>query len=97
MASKVLPLIPWQRTELSTAPKSEQSAQAVPEQALDLFVLGFPEQANTLLKALYDYGHGLEFDIDINSHPKSFYSPWEFVDCLICLYAVWEAFDCLPS
>lgn len=97
MATQVLPLIPWQRTELSTARTSEQAAQAVHEQALDLFVLGFPKHANTLLKALYDHGHGLEFDIDLNSHPKSFYDPWEFVDCVVCLHAAWEAFDCLPS
>ncbi|KAJ4379553.1 hypothetical protein N0V86_004734 [Didymella sp. IMI 355093] len=97
MASKVLPLVPWRKTELPTASKSEQSAQAVHAQALDLFVLGFPEQANTLLKALYDHGHGLEFDIDIDAHPKSYYLSWEFVGYLMCLYAAWEVFDCLPS
>jgi hypothetical protein len=97
MVSKVLPLVPWHRTELSTASYSGQSAQAVHEQALDLFVLGFPEQANTLLKALYDHGHGLEFDVDIYTHPKSYDLSWEFVGYLMCLYAAWEAFDCLPS
>lgn len=67
MASKIFPLTPWRRTELSTAPKPERSAHAVYEQAFDLFVLGFTKQANALLEALYDYGHSLKFDIDINS------------------------------
>lgn len=61
MTSETLPLLLWRSTVLSTACKSEESAQAIHEVSLDLFVLGFHEQANILLKGLYDLGHGLEF------------------------------------
>jgi hypothetical protein len=48
------------------------------------FILGFYEQANVLLKGLYDLGHGLEFCLDMNTRP--FYDERETLDFLQSLY-----------
>jgi hypothetical protein len=82
MTSQSLPLIPWQKTSLLTAQDSRSSTSIVQEGALDLFVLGYSDQANTLLEALYHHGCGLEFDL--NSNVKT-------------LYDAWDAFNCTPS
>lgn len=82
MASRTLPLIPWRKTGLLTEQKSGDSARAVHEAALHLLVLGYKGHVTTLLKTLYDFGHGLEFDLNTNMNT---------------LYDAWEAFDCLPS
>ncbi|KAJ4309493.1 hypothetical protein N0V94_008901 [Neodidymelliopsis sp. IMI 364377] len=82
MTSQFLPLIPWQKTSFLTAQDSRSSASIVQEAALDLFVLGYGEQANALLEALYYHGCGLEFDLSSN---------------LKTLYDAWDAFDCTPS
>jgi len=51
-----LPLIPWSKTKILRCRKILDSSKIVQLTAVDLFALGFYEQANTLLEAIHDYG-----------------------------------------
>ncbi|KAF2129388.1 hypothetical protein P153DRAFT_340190 [Dothidotthia symphoricarpi CBS 119687] len=79
-----IPLIPWSKTVLLCTRDSKHSSVVVQQAALDLFVLGYPNHANKLIDALYEYGHGITFDL--------------FVDkTMIALYNAWEATNTTPS
>lgn len=51
-----LPLIPWTKTSILTCRMHSSSSRIAQHAALDLFVLGFPQQANILLDTIHEYG-----------------------------------------
>ena len=80
-----LPLIPWDKSSLLSSKTSSGSCISVQRTAIDLFALGYPEYANQLINALWEYGHGLEFDYAFGK------------DTLRCLYNAWDATNTMPS
>ena len=85
MASTPLPLIPWNKSLLLSSKTSSGSCTSVERTAIDLFALGYPEYANQLITALWEYGHGLKFDYAFGK------------DTLRCLYNAWDATNTMPS
>src|SRR4051812_46826469 len=85
MTSADLPLIPWDKSSLLSSELSSSSYISVQRTAVDIFALGYPEFANKLINALWEYGHGLGFDYAFAQ------------DTLRCLYNAWEATDTMPS
>ena len=54
--ARALPLIPWSKTSILTCRMHPSSSRIAQHAALDLFVLGFPQQANVLLNTIHEYG-----------------------------------------
>ncbi|KAI4612450.1 hypothetical protein J4E80_007183 [Alternaria sp. BMP 0032] len=54
--ARALPLIPWSKTSILTCRMHLNSSRIAQHAALDLFVLGFPHQANKLLESIHKYG-----------------------------------------
>jgi len=54
--ARALPLIPWSKTSILTCRMHLNSSRIAQHAALDLFVLGFPQQANKLLESTHKYG-----------------------------------------
>lgn len=51
-----LPLIPWSKTSILTSRIHLDASRIAQHAALDLFVLGFAEQAFILLETVHEYG-----------------------------------------
>ncbi|KAI4616857.1 hypothetical protein J4E83_006438 [Alternaria metachromatica] len=54
--ARALPLIPWSKTSILNCRMHLNSSRIAQHAALDLFVLGFPHQANKLLESIHKYG-----------------------------------------
>ncbi|PSN61783.1 hypothetical protein BS50DRAFT_680715 [Corynespora cassiicola Philippines] len=75
MSKAPLPLIPWEKIFPSGEPRCVHVSQAVQEVALDLFILGFPSQANRLLSTLHETMNGLTFHH--RETELAIYNAWE--------------------
>jgi hypothetical protein len=65
-----LPLIPWCKTSILTCRQHLNSSSVAQLAALDLFVLGFPNQANTLLEAIHEHGLIQRLETTTAGNPK---------------------------
>ncbi|KAG9190538.1 hypothetical protein G6011_08626 [Alternaria panax] len=80
-----LPLIPWSKTSILTCRLHLDSSRIAQHAALDLFVLGFAEQAYVLLETVHEYG--------LDTKTKDYYG----LTTSRQLTGAWGASDSFPS
>jgi hypothetical protein len=80
-----LPLIPWSKTSILTSRMHLDASRIAQQAALDLFVLGFAEQAFMLLETVHEYG--------IDTKTKDYYG----ATISRQLTGAWGASDSFPS
>jgi len=80
-----LPLIPWSKTSILTCKMHLNSSRIAQHAALDLFVLGFPKHANTLLEAIHEH--------DLDTTTSDYYGRTTDAQ----LRGAWEVSGTMPS
>lgn len=80
MVSCALPLIPWAKQGILESTDFNCVHTSVIDTALDIYTLGYPEQARSLLYALHEHGDALQAESIGRGRELKLFHVWDFLE-----------------